>query len=159
MLPLRLPITGTETARGRAFEQTQVLAWAVVLAGSGRKVSQGLGEALCTCLGKTCVLLRLAVQLLFEQRIEHHRTDAGVGEAPDAVDGLRQRGCRRDQWVAQCEAHDSGSTAPSVFPAGVGVEVFGTAGSHLLVGIPALFDRLFCQPEQPFGFDRIGVGQ
>src|SRR6478736_7833211 len=46
-----------------------------------------------------------------------------------------------------------------MLPAGVGMEVFGTAGSHLLVDIPALFDRLLGHPEQAFGLGRIGVGQ
>src|SRR5690349_12887785 len=47
------------------------------------------------------------------------------------------------------------STVPSVVPASGGGGVFGAAGSHLLVGIPAVLDRLLGQPEQTFGLDRI----
>ena len=47
----------------------------MVLVGGVREVRQRLGEALGACLGHTCVLLGLAAQLLFEQRIEHDRTD------------------------------------------------------------------------------------
>ena len=88
-----------------ALEQAQVAARAGLLLGHGREVGQRLGEALGAGVDQPRVQRRLAAQLLLEQRVEHHRADAGVGQAPDAVDGLRQRGRRRDERVAQREAH------------------------------------------------------
>ena len=104
VLPLMLPITGTDDRGGRSFEQAQVPARPVVVVGHLWEVGQRLSEAVRARLGHPCIQLDFVAQLLFEQRIEHHRTDSGVGQAPDTVDGVRQRGRRRDQRVAQSEA-------------------------------------------------------
>ena len=96
---------GDRHGRRRSLEQAQVPARAGLLLGDVGEVGQRLGEALGAGVGEARVLRRLAAQLLLEQRVEHHRADAGVGEPPDAVDGLRQRRRRRDQRVAQLEAH------------------------------------------------------
>src|SRR5438445_283201 len=65
--------------------------------GLGREVGQGLGESLGARLGQPRVLFGLMAQLLLEQGVEHHRADAAVGQPPDAVDGIRERGCRGDE--------------------------------------------------------------
>ena len=44
------------------------------------------------------------LQLLFEQRVEHDGGCAGVFEAADAVDFLRERRCGGDQRRAQLQA-------------------------------------------------------
>ena len=142
-----------------ALEQAQVAARAGLLLGGGREVGQRLGEALGAGVGQPRVPRRLAAQLLLEQRVEHHRADAGVGQAPHAVHGLRQRRRRRDERVAQGEAHVARSPGPSAILASVGREAVRAAGRHLLVDLPALGDGLLGQPVQAFGLGRVGVRQ
>ena len=55
---------GNGDQAGRAFEQAQVPARAVVLVGCVREVGQRLGEALSACLGHPCVL----VSVLYARR-------------------------------------------------------------------------------------------
>ena len=90
---------------GGALEQAQVAARAGLVLGGGREVGERLGEALGAGVDQPRVLGRLAAQLLLEERVEDDRADAGVGEPPHAVHGLRERGRRRDERVAQREAH------------------------------------------------------
>ena len=75
-----------------ALEQAQVAARAGLLFGRVREVRQRLCEGLGAGVGELRIQRRLTAQLLLEERGEDHRADAGVGEAPYAIDGLRQRG-------------------------------------------------------------------
>ena len=80
-------------------------AWAGLLLGHVGEVGQRFGEALGAGVGQPGVQLGLLPQLLLEQRVQHDRADAGVGQPPDAVDGVRQRRRGRHERVAQLEAH------------------------------------------------------
>ena len=93
---------------GGALEQAQVAPRPGLFLSGGREVGERLREALGACVDELRVLGRLAAQLLLEERVEDDRADAGVGEPPNAVHGLRERGGRRDERVAQREAHVAG---------------------------------------------------
>ena len=49
-------------------------------------------------------LKALVMQLFFEERIEHDGGGAGIFEAADSADFLRNRGCRGDQRRAKLHA-------------------------------------------------------
>ena len=93
---------------GGALEQAQVAPRAGLVLGGGREVGERLREALGAGVDQPRVLGRLPAQLLLEERVEDDRADAGVGEPPHAVHGLGERGRRRDERVAQREAHVAG---------------------------------------------------
>ncbi len=89
----------------RALDEAEIAAGADLLLGSGREVRERLGEALGAGVDEPRVAGLLASHLLLEERVEDHRADAGVREAAHRVDGLGQRGGRRDQRVAERQAH------------------------------------------------------
>ena len=103
--------------RRGALEQAQVAARARFIRaailrrlrlGLGREVGQGLGESLRAHLGQPRVLFGLPAQLLLEQGVEHHRADTAVGQPPDAVDGIRERGRGGDERIAQRQSQVAG---------------------------------------------------
>ena len=67
----------------------------------GREVRGGLAVGVLGRIGHREVVELLAGDLLLEQRGQHDRADARVGERSDAVDALRRRGRARDERVAQ----------------------------------------------------------
>ena len=92
----------------RTSEQAQVAARAGVVFGRFREVGERLGEALGAGVGPARVLVGLAADLLLEERVEDDRADTGIGKPAHAFHGLRERGRRRDERVAQVEAHVAG---------------------------------------------------
>ena len=88
-----------------AFDEAEVASGPDHLLGRGREVRERLREAVAARLHELRVAGCLATQLLLEERVEDHGPDAGVREAPDRVHGLGERGRRRDQRIAEREAH------------------------------------------------------
>ena len=116
--PFRLAITGMSTEDGGALEQGQVGARSAVLLGHRGEVAERLGEALGGLLDEPDGSRGLLAQLLLEQREQHDRADASVGQPPDAVEAVRQRRRGRHERVAQGQAHVVGGEVHQLPSAG-----------------------------------------
>ncbi len=75
----------------RALDQAQVRTGAGVLLDADREVVHRLGEAVGGSLQESCGPRGLLSQLLLEQRMQDDRADAGVRQAPHAVNGVGER--------------------------------------------------------------------
>ena len=97
--------------RRGALEQIQIAAEAGVLHGDGREVVERLGKALAGLVDEAGGAGGLLAQLLLEQREQDDRADAGVRQAPNAVDGVGKAtptpraGCAAQPHVLGREVH------------------------------------------------------
>ena len=62
-----------------------------------REIAEGFGKALGAGVEMEFQLQRFLVQLFFKQGIEHDGGSAGIFQAADSADFVRERGRRRDQ--------------------------------------------------------------